>query len=131
LNISLGISASLVLTTVLQRLHLFLTDDYRLQRSAVECQTGDICSFRVLRVVNPIPPITIAASYAAKAFGIKTGTLAREARQLCPNVIPVQANHRLYTDYPERILATVDTCLPIEKIMPFDGMVCRLTSAER
>ena len=31
----------------------------------------------------------------------------------------------------ERILATVDTCLPIEKIMPFDGMVCRLTSAER
>jgi hypothetical protein len=33
----------------------------------------------------------------------------------------VQANHRLYTDYPERILATVDTCLPIEKIMPFDG----------
>jgi hypothetical protein len=42
----------------------------------------------------------------------------------------VQANHRLYTDYPERILATVDTCLPIEKIMPFDGMVCRLTTAE-
>ena len=42
---------------------------------------------------------------------------------MCPNVIPVQANHRLYTDYPERILATVDTCLPIEKIMPFDGLV--------
>jgi|GEM_PF-4320198 DNA polymerase-4 len=80
---------------------------------------------------EPDTAITIAASYAAKAFGIKTGTLAREARQLCPNVIPVQANHRLYTDYPERILATVDTCLPIEKIMPFDGMVCRLTSAER
>jgi hypothetical protein len=37
---------------VLQRLHLFLTDDYRLQRSAVECQTGEICSFRVLRVVT-------------------------------------------------------------------------------
>lgn len=80
---------------------------------------------------EPDTAITIAASYAAKAFGIKTGTLAREARQLCPNVIPVQANHRLYTDYPEHILATVDTCLPIEKIMPFDGMVCRLTSAER
>src|ERR1700745_3199436 len=80
---------------------------------------------------EPDTAITIAASYATKAFGIKTGTLAREARQLCPNVIPVQANHRLYTDYPERILATVDTCLPIEKIMPFDGMVCRLTSAER
>jgi DNA polymerase-4 len=41
----------------------------------------------------------IAASYAAKAFGIKTGILVREARRLCPEVIPVQAKspalHRL------------------------------------
>src|SRR5262249_3315517 len=41
--------------------------------------------------------VAIAASYAAKAYGIKTGTLVREARRLCPDVIPVQANHRLYT----------------------------------
>jgi DNA polymerase IV len=53
--------------------------------------------------------VAIAASYAAKAFGIKTGTLMREARQLCPAVIPVQANHRLYTEYHERILKAVDT----------------------
>ena len=100
-------------------------------RSAIGGKPGDICSVRGLLAPEPDTAITIAASYAAKAFGIKTGTLAREARQLRPNVIPVQANHRLYTDYPERILATVDTWLPIEKIMPFDGMVCRLTSAER
>jgi len=31
--------------------------------------------------------VAIAASYAAKAFGIKTGTLMRDARQLCPSVI--------------------------------------------
>ena len=42
--------------------------------------------------------VAIAASYAAKAFGIKTGTLVRDARRLCPHVIPVQANHRLYTE---------------------------------
>ncbi len=40
--------------------------------------------------------VTIAASYAAKAYGIKTGALVREARRLCPAVIPVEANHRLY-----------------------------------
>ena len=28
----------------------------------------------------------IAASYPAKAFGIKTGTLVHEARRLCPDV---------------------------------------------
>jgi DNA polymerase IV len=39
--------------------------------------------------------VAIAASYAAKAHGIKTGTILREARRLCPEVIPVQANHRL------------------------------------
>ena len=64
-----------------------------------------------------IPPCAIAASYAAKAFGIKTGTLVREARSICPDVIPVQANHRLYTEYHERILKAVDTCLPVEKVM--------------
>ena len=53
--------------------------------------------------------VAIAASYAAKAFGIKTGTLLRDARQLCSDVIPVQANHRLYTEYHERILKAVDT----------------------
>jgi hypothetical protein len=34
----------------------------------------------------------------------------REARRLCPDVIAVQANHRLYTEYHQRILAAVDTC---------------------
>jgi DNA polymerase IV len=75
--------------------------------------------------------VAIAASYAAKAFGIKTGTLVREARRLCPAVIPVQANHRLYSDYHERILKAVDTCLPVEKVCSIDEMACRLMGTER
>jgi DNA polymerase IV len=71
------------------------------------------------------------AIYAAKAFGIKTGTLMREARQLCPGVVPVQANHRLYTEYHERILKAVDNCLPIEKVCSIDEMACRLMGTER
>jgi DNA polymerase-4 len=67
----------------------------------------------------------IAASYAAKAFGIKTGTLVKDARRLCPDVIPVQANHRLYTVYHDRILKAVDACLPIEKVCSTNGR-CRL-----
>jgi impB/mucB/samB family len=41
----------------------------------------------------------IAASYPAKAFGIKTGTLVREARRMCPEVRLVQAHHKLYVEY--------------------------------
>ena len=75
--------------------------------------------------------VAIAASYAAKAFGIKTGTLVRDARRLCPEVIPVQANHRLYTDYHDCILAAVDTCLPVEKVCSIDEMACKLMGTER
>jgi hypothetical protein len=75
--------------------------------------------------------MAIAASYAAKAFGIKTGTLMRDARQLCPAVVPVQANHRLYTEYHERILKAVDTCLPVEKVCSIDEMACKLMGTER
>src|ERR1700732_4603265 len=73
----------------------------------------------------------IAASYPAKRLGVTTGTLLREARRICPDVIPVHANHRLYTEYHERILKAVDTCLPIEKVMSIDEMACRLMGTER
>src|ERR1700722_10602709 len=73
----------------------------------------------------------IAASYEAKRLGIKTGMLFREAKQLSPEVIPVQARHKLYTEYHERILKTVDTCLPIEKVVSIDEMACRLMGRER
>ena len=75
--------------------------------------------------------VAIAASYAAKAFGIKTGTLVRDARQLCPDVVTVQANHRLYTEYHERMLKAVDTCLPFEKVCSIDEMACKLMGTER
>src|SRR6516225_4547583 len=75
--------------------------------------------------------VAIAASYLAKSFGIKTGTLVRDARQLCPDVVPVQANHRLYTEYHERILKAVDTCLPVEKVCSIDEMACKLIGTDR
>ena len=84
-------------------------------------------------VVQTLTPnaVAIAASYEAKAFGIKTGTLIREARKLCPQVIPVKANHRLYSEYHERILTAVDTCLPVEKVCSIDEIACRLMGTER
>jgi nucleotidyltransferase/DNA polymerase involved in DNA repair len=60
-------------------------------------------------------------------FGIKTGTLVRDARRLCPAVIKVEANHRRYTDYHERILKAVDTCLPATSVPEF----ARLFAGER
>ena len=46
-------------------------------------------------------------------------------------MITVEANHRRYTDYHERILKAVDTCLPVEKLCSIDEMACRLMGTER
>jgi DNA polymerase-4 len=73
----------------------------------------------------------IAASYEAKRLGITTGTLLHEAKQICPAIIPVQARHRLYTEYHERMLAAVDTCVPVEKVMSIDEVACKLMGDQR
>src|SRR5271154_6994264 len=35
----------------------------------------------------------IAASYEAKACGVKTGTMVKEAREFCPEIILVEGRH--------------------------------------
>jgi DNA polymerase-4 len=37
----------------------------------------------------------IAASYEAKAFGVKTGTMVKDARQMCPGIALVPARHEM------------------------------------
>jgi len=68
----------------------------------------------------------IAASYPAKAFGIKTGTLVHEARRLCPAVQLVPARHKLYVEYHHRILTAIDKHMPVEEVMSIDEVACRL-----
>src|SRR4051812_17846161 len=65
----------------------------------------------------------IAASYEAKAFGVKTGTLVPEARALCPAIRFVEARQDIYVAYHHRIVDTVEACIPIEHILSIDEMV--------
>jgi DNA polymerase-4 len=73
----------------------------------------------------------IAASYPAKAFGIKTGTLVHEARRLCPEVLLVPAHHKLYVEYHHRILTAIDRHIPVEEVMSIDEVACRLDSKQQ
>jgi DNA polymerase IV len=73
----------------------------------------------------------IAASYPAKAFGIKTGTLVHEARRLCPDVKLVQAHHKLYVEYHHRILAAIGKHMPVEDVMSIDEVACRLDRVQQ
>lgn len=72
----------------------------------------------------------IAASYEAKAFGIKTGTPIYEAKKLCPDIALVLANHENYVAYHQRIIDEVWNYLPVEKVCSIDEIACRLMSNE-
>lgn len=73
----------------------------------------------------------IAASYEAKAFGVKTGTPVWEAKRLCPGIQFIEAEHRRYVIMHHRIVEAVGSCLPIEKIKSVDEMVGKLIGDER
>jgi len=73
----------------------------------------------------------IAASYEAKAFGVKTGTRMAEARTLCPGIRFVTSRPQTYTRFHERIAAAVETCLPIRAHHSIDEFSCRLSPREQ
>ena len=75
--------------------------------------------------------VCIAASYEAKAFGVKTGTVVGDAKRMCPDITLVEARHEIYVDYHHRIVEAVETCLPVAAVMSIDEMACRLMGRER
>jgi DNA polymerase-4 len=88
------------------------------------------------RPVGVVPVVTdstvcIAASYEAKAFGVRTGTGVKDAKQLCPAIELVEARHELYVQYHHRIVEAVESCLPVTMVVSVDEMACRLMGREQ
>jgi len=73
----------------------------------------------------------IAASYEAKAYGIRTGTIVGEAKRLCPDLVLVEGRHELYTEIHHRIVKAVDSYLPVTAVLSIDEMACRLVGPQR
>ena len=72
----------------------------------------------------------IAASYEAKALGIKTGTPIYEAKQKCRDLVCVLASHELYVDVHHRILEEIERHIPVSMVCSIDEVACRLMSNE-
>jgi len=73
----------------------------------------------------------IAASYEAKALGIKTGTRVSEAKRICPDIILVNGDHATYAEYSHKIVAAVERVCPVAHTPSIDEMVCQLLGRER
>jgi DNA polymerase-4 len=73
----------------------------------------------------------IAASYEAKALGIKTLTKVGEAKRLCPDIILVNGSHSVYAEFSHKIAEAVERCCPVAHTPSIDEMVCQLMGRER
>lgn len=101
--------------------------------ASVEQQVRPELRGRPIGVVPTMADTTvcIAASYEAKAFGVKTGTVVADAKRMCPDLVLVEGRHELYTEYHHRIVETVESCVPVSAVLSIDEMACRLMGRER
>ncbi|MCF6312936.1 MAG: hypothetical protein L3J39_10845 [Verrucomicrobiales bacterium] len=68
----------------------------------------------------------IAASYEAKAYGVKTGTMVADARRLCPGIKIIEARPPLYVDVHHQIVDLVESCIHVDHVLSIDEMICWL-----
>ncbi|MDX2112963.1 MAG: impB/mucB/samB family protein [Alphaproteobacteria bacterium] len=122
------------LDSVFEKAHTlrWLYIDFNSYFASVEQQLNPALRGRPIAVVPVETDATcaIAASYEAKAYGIKTGTPIYEAKQKCPGLICVPARHEHYVRFHQMILAELDKHLPVSAVCSIDEMACRLMDNE-
>lgn len=114
-------------------LYSFLHIDLNSFFASVEQQLHPEYRNRPTGVVPTMADTTslIAASYEAKALGIKTGTRVSDAKRICPDIILVNGNHSTYAEYSHKIVAAVERVCPVAHTPSIDEMVCQLLGRER
>ncbi len=73
----------------------------------------------------------IAVSYEARLYGIKTGTMVKDAKRLCPFLHCIVARHNVYAAYHNRIIEEVIKHTPINDICSIDELSSRLPPSKR
>ncbi len=111
----------------------FLHIDLNSFFASVEQQLHPEYRGRPLAVVPTMADTTccIAASYEAKALGIKTGTQVGEAKRICPQIVLIAGNHAEYAEYSHRISEAVERYCPVAHTPSIDEVVCELMGRER
>ncbi len=72
----------------------------------------------------------IAASYEAKAFGVGTGTMVREARRLCPDLVVCLARPERYVRWHHRLMQAIDRAIPLGHVGSIDEVACELVGRQ-
>src|SRR5581483_1762194 len=57
--------------------------------------------------------VVATASYAARAFGVRSATALSAARRLCPELIALAVRHGLYRRYSQRVMSVLRDVSPV------------------
>jgi DNA polymerase IV len=75
--------------------------------------------------------VVLAASYEAKAYGIRTAMGERQARRLCPDVIVVQARFQAYVEASKAVFAVFEDVAPLVEGLSIDEAFLDVSGMER
>ena len=75
--------------------------------------------------------VVLAASYEAKAFGIRTAMSGRRARQLCPQAIVVEPRFSAYTEASRAMYRVFDDTTPVVEGLSIDEAFLDVRGMER
>ena len=64
--------------------------------------------------------IVVAASYEARAFGVRAPMPTRDAMALCPNAVVVEGNFDRYLDLSDRVMEILDDATPVVEQISVD-----------
>lgn len=98
--------------------------------AAIEQQSNPALRGRPIAVTGSEKrSIILTASYEARRFGIKTGMRHFEALALCPQLILVPANNRLYTHVSTEIMLLFQDYTPLVEIFSVDEAFLDLSAS--
>ncbi|GMQ58831.1 DNA polymerase IV [Vallitalea sediminicola] len=74
--------------------------------------------------------IVLAASYDAKAYGVKTAMPIWQAVKLCPSATVVKPTHNLYSNISKEIMGIFDEYTPLKQQLSIDEAFLDMTGTE-
>lgn len=101
--------------------------------ASCEQQENPVLRGRPVAVVPMMADSTscLAASYEAKAFGVKTGVKVADAKKMCPGIVFVPAKHDIYVRYHHRAIEAIESCVPVHSVCSIDEICCELTGSQK
>src|SRR5205085_3996989 len=75
--------------------------------------------------------VVLAASYEAKAYGIRTAMGGRHARRLCPDAVVVPPRFSAYTEASRAMFAVFEDASPVVEGLSIDEALLDVRGMER